>query len=50
VPVWRRADIATNAVVAGPAIIEEVYTTVLIAAGWTCRAAPHGHLIATRAR
>jgi N-methylhydantoinase A/oxoprolinase/acetone carboxylase beta subunit len=50
VPVWRRADIANNAVVAGPAIIEEVYTTVLIAAGWTCRAAPHGHLIATRAR
>jgi N-methylhydantoinase A/oxoprolinase/acetone carboxylase beta subunit len=49
VPVWRRTDIASDTVVPGPAIIEEVYTTVLVAAGWTCRTASHGHLIATRA-
>jgi N-methylhydantoinase A len=48
VPVWHRTDIATDTVVLGPAIIEEIYTTVLIAAGWTCRVASHGHLIATR--
>jgi N-methylhydantoinase A len=48
VPVWRRTDIAADTVVSGPAIIEEVYTTVFIAAGWTCHVACHGHLIATR--
>ena len=46
--VWRRADISADTVVRGPAVIEEVYTTVLIASGWTCRLAAHGHLIATR--
>jgi N-methylhydantoinase A len=50
VAVWRRSDIAAHTVVSGPAIIEEVYTTVLIAAGWVCRAASQGHLIATRVR
>ena len=34
----------------GPAIIEEDYTTILIAGGWTCRLAAQGHLIATRDR
>lgn len=49
-PVWRRADIGGKSEVAGPAIIEEDYTTILIAGGWTCRLAAQGHLIATRDR
>jgi N-methylhydantoinase A/oxoprolinase/acetone carboxylase beta subunit len=48
IPVWRRVDIVTDTVVAGPAVIEEVYTTVLIANGWSCRLGPNGHLIGTR--
>jgi N-methylhydantoinase A len=47
-PVWRRVDVVADTVVPGPAVIEEVYTTVLIASGWTCRLGAHGHLIATR--
>lgn len=47
-PVWRRADVAADTIVKGPSVIEEVYTTVLIANGWTCRLGAHGHLIATR--
>lgn len=48
-PVWRRDDILETTAVIGPAIIEEDYTTILIAAGWTSRVAAQGHLIATRA-
>ena len=34
----------------GPAVIEEAYTTVLLADGWTCRRDKSGHLIAERAQ
>jgi N-methylhydantoinase A len=47
-PVWRRTNVTAEAQVIGPAIIEEDYTTILIGAGWTCRTAVEGHLIATR--
>lgn len=49
-PVWRRTDVVEKTEVIGPAIIEEDYTTILIAGGWTCRLAAQGHLIATRDR
>ncbi|MFT5510972.1 MAG: N-methylhydantoinase A, partial [Hyphomicrobiaceae bacterium] len=48
-PVWRRTNVIAEAQIIGPAIIEEDYTTILITAGWTCRMAAQGHLIATRA-
>jgi N-methylhydantoinase A len=48
VPVWRRAAIGGDSAIAGPAIVEEDYTTVFIAPGWTLRRGPAGHLVATR--
>lgn len=48
-PVWRRDDVTATTKVIGPAIIEEDYTTILIAADWTSQLAAYGHLIATRA-
>ena len=47
-PVWRRDEIRALDVIVGPAVVEEDYTTVLIAAGWTARRGPGGHIIATR--
>ena len=46
--VWNRAQIGTETRLAGPAVIEEPYTTVLIGDGWTCRRHASGHLIAER--
>jgi N-methylhydantoinase A len=48
VAVWDRARIAGATTLAGPAVIEEAYTTVLLAEGWTCRRDATGHLIAER--
>ena len=46
VPVWRRDAIGRDTVITGPAIVEEAYTTVFIAPGWTLRRAIRGHLMA----
>jgi N-methylhydantoinase A/oxoprolinase/acetone carboxylase beta subunit len=48
VPVWRREAIGGATAVAGPAILEEEFTTVLVGPGWTLRLGPAGHLIAVR--
>ena len=48
VPVWRRSAVGADAAIMGPAIIEEDYTTLLLAAGWTLRRGLHGHLVADR--
>jgi N-methylhydantoinase A len=47
--VWSRDGIAPDARIAGPALIEEAYTTVLIGDGWNCRRHASGHLLAERA-
>ena len=48
VPVHRRPGI--TAPITGPAIIEEDYTTVFVAAGWSCGPGEHGDLVAQRIR
>jgi N-methylhydantoinase A len=48
IAVWSREQIAHQCVVEGPAVIEEAYTTILIAEGWHCRREKLGHLIAQR--
>ena len=48
IAVWNRSRIGAGTPVAGPAAIEEPYTTVLLAEGWTCRRDASGHLIAER--
>jgi len=48
VPVWPRERIGRDTTLAGPAVIEEAYTTVLLAGGWACRRAESGHLVAER--
>jgi N-methylhydantoinase A/oxoprolinase/acetone carboxylase beta subunit len=47
---WNRGQIAPSTPLRGPAVIEEAYTTVLIAEGWTCVRDRNGHLIAERAK
>jgi N-methylhydantoinase A len=46
--VYRRDTLTAAEAVAGPAIIEEDYTTVLIGDGWSAMLGPQGHIIATR--
>ena len=48
IDVWRRHGMANSHEIRGPAIIEEDYTTVLIAPGWTCLHRDDGHLLAVR--
>lgn len=48
VPVVDRSDFAEGDRLAGPAIIEERETTIVIAPGWTAAAGPLGCIIATR--
>jgi len=48
VAVWSRSQIGADTVLNGPAVIEEAYTTVLLAEGWTCRRDRSGHLLAER--
>ncbi len=48
VPVWNRDMLTPAQALAGPAVIEEAYTTVLLEAQWTCRRDGTGHLIAER--
>ncbi len=49
VAVWQRDQIPLGGAVAGPAVIEEAYTTVLLLEGWACHRDDSGHLIARRA-
>ena len=44
--VWDRTRIGGDTKIAGPAVVEEAYTTVLLSDGWTCRRDASGHLIA----
>ncbi len=46
VPVHRRNEVAAE--IAGPAIIEEDFTTVFVAAGWVCGPGGQGDLVACR--
>jgi N-methylhydantoinase A len=48
VAAWSRAAIAPGVEIEGPALIEEAYTTVLLAEGWRCRRHASGHLLAER--
>jgi N-methylhydantoinase A/oxoprolinase/acetone carboxylase beta subunit len=48
VAVWNRADVVPGAMIEGPAVIEEAYTSVLLAEGWSCRRDSSGHLVARR--
>ena len=49
---WRDVAVhrreALSGAVAGPALIEEAYTTVFVGAGWRCAPAPGGDLMAER--
>jgi N-methylhydantoinase A len=48
VAAWSRGAIGPDVEIEGPALIEEPYTTVLIAGGWRCRRHASGHLQAAR--
>jgi N-methylhydantoinase A/oxoprolinase/acetone carboxylase beta subunit len=48
VAAWSRGAIGPDVEIEGPALIEEAYTTVLIADGWRCRRHANGHLLAER--
>ena len=50
--VWREMDIRHRAEltgpIAGPALVEEEYTTVFVGEGWRCGPGPAGELVAQR--
>ena len=46
IELWRRDQIGGAARVYGPAIIEEDYTTIFLAPGWTLERGAAGHLVA----
>ena len=46
---WRRDAITASLEIAGPAIVDEDYTAIFVAAGWTLALGRDGHLVATRA-
>ena len=48
VAVWNRDELAVDGTIEGPAVIEEAYTSVLLADGWHCRRDKSGHLVAGR--
>jgi N-methylhydantoinase A len=48
IAVWSRDQLSLGATIEGPAVIEEAYTTVLLAEGWICRREKSGHLVAGR--
>ena len=48
IAVWSRDQLSLGGTIEGPAVIEEAYTTVLLAEGWTCRREKSGHLVAGR--
>jgi N-methylhydantoinase A len=50
VPIYRRSELGANASFAGPAIVEERETTVVIRPGWDVEVGADGSLTATRSR
>ena len=48
VAVVSRDHIGLTGMLEGPVVIEEAYTTVVLASGWTCRRHESGHLVAGR--
>jgi N-methylhydantoinase A len=45
---WRRDAIAASLEISGPAIVEEDYTAVYVAPGWSLTLGRDGHLVAAR--
>jgi N-methylhydantoinase A/oxoprolinase/acetone carboxylase beta subunit len=45
---WRRDAIAASLRISGPAIVEEDYTAVFVAPGWSLTLGRDGHLVAAR--
>ena len=50
VPVWDRDAIGPEALIEGPAVIEEAFATHWIAGGWSCALGEAGALVARRMR
>ena len=48
IAVWRRNAINDSVEVAGPAIVDEDYTAVYVAPGWSLRLGRDGHLMAAK--
>jgi N-methylhydantoinase A len=48
VAIWRRNAIGGSLKIIGPAIVDEDYTAVYVAPGWSLRFGRDGHLIAGR--
>ncbi len=46
IPIWRAKSLGGE--IRGPAIIEDDYTTIFVAAGWRCGPGDHGTLVAFR--
>jgi N-methylhydantoinase A len=46
IPIWRAKGLGSD--IRGPAIIEDDYTTIFVAAGWFCGPGDRGTLVATR--
>jgi len=47
-PVYRRSCIRAGDAIAGPALIDQADTTVLLTPGWRARCLDDGNLLATR--
>jgi N-methylhydantoinase A len=47
-PVYEQVGLGAGAVIAGPAIIEQAYTTLIIPAQWRVEVRPSGDLVASR--
>ena len=48
VATWRRETITASREVSGPAIVEEDYTAIFVAPGWSLTLGRDGHLVANR--
>jgi N-methylhydantoinase A len=48
VAIWRRDAITASLEISGPAIVEEDYTAVFVAPGWSLSLGRDGHLVANR--
>jgi N-methylhydantoinase A len=48
VAAWRRNDIGASNEIVGPAIVDEDYTAIYVAPGWSLRLGRDGHLMAAR--
>jgi N-methylhydantoinase A len=47
-PVWRQEGLPAGTTIAGPAIVEQAYTTLIVPAGWRLTVAASGDMVATR--